>query len=112
MAEADTNAVIAEALHVSRGAVEKHVNAVFDKLVSGVVLHHPARARVVFEYSSLLVDFSKIDSCRSKTGRHVRQGVVRRGVSAGISCVVPADSVCESAARSRSFSSLSLSLSG
>lgn len=32
MAQGHTNAGIAEELYVSRSAVEKHVNAVFDKL--------------------------------------------------------------------------------
>ena len=32
MAEGHTNASIAERLHVSRSAVEKHINAIFDKL--------------------------------------------------------------------------------
>jgi hypothetical protein len=43
---------------------------------------------------------------------HVHQGAFGCEMSAGLSCAVPADSECESAARSRSFSSLSLSLSG
>ncbi len=42
----------------------------------------------------------------------VRQGVFGRGSSARLPRAVPADSVCDIAARSRSFSSLSLSLSG
>ncbi len=42
----------------------------------------------------------------------VRQGVFEWGASAALLCAVPVSSVCESAARSCSFSSLSLSLSG
>lgn len=48
--------------------------------------------------------------CRRTAG--VRQGDPGCGPSTGLSCAVPADPVSDSAARSRNFSSLSLSLSG
>ena len=41
MAQGHTNAAIAQRLHVSQSAVEKHVNAIFDKLD---LAHVPATA--------------------------------------------------------------------
>jgi hypothetical protein len=55
-------------------------------------------------------DAARDRGCDAGTAR-VRQGVFGSGVFAGLSFAVPANSVCESAPRSRSFSSLSLSLS-
>lgn len=50
--------------------------------------------------------------CLRRRTPGVRQGVFGCLVSAGLPRAVSMGSVCESAARSRSFSSLSLSLSG
>lgn len=44
MAQGFTNASIAERMHVSQSAVEKHVNAIFDKLD---LSHQPGYSRRV-----------------------------------------------------------------
>jgi DNA-binding NarL/FixJ family response regulator len=50
MAEGCTNAGIAEALHVSRSAVEKHVNAIFDKLALPPSSTHSRRILAILRY--------------------------------------------------------------
>lgn len=50
MAQGYTNASIAEHLHVSRSAVEKHVNAIFDKLGLSHVTGYSRRILAVLRY--------------------------------------------------------------
>jgi DNA-binding NarL/FixJ family response regulator len=50
MAEGCTNAGIAELLHISRSAVEKHANAVFDKLALPQTGSHSRRVLAVLRY--------------------------------------------------------------
>ncbi len=50
MAQGLTNASIAEALHVSRSAVEKHVNALFDKLSLSRATGYSRRVLAVLHY--------------------------------------------------------------
>ncbi|UGQ12080.1 response regulator transcription factor [Yinghuangia sp. ASG 101] len=52
MAEGCTNAGIAEELHVSRSAVEKHVNAIFDKLTLPRLSTHSRRILAILRYLS------------------------------------------------------------
>jgi DNA-binding NarL/FixJ family response regulator len=50
MAQGHTNATIAEQLHVSQSAVEKHVNAIFDKLDLSHVTGYSRRVLAVLRY--------------------------------------------------------------
>ncbi|WP_020575042.1 response regulator [Actinopolymorpha alba] len=50
MAEGHTNASIAAALHVSSSAVEKHVNAIFDKLELSHVTGYSRRVLAILRY--------------------------------------------------------------
>ncbi|WP_331767221.1 response regulator transcription factor [Embleya sp. NBC_00896] len=50
MAEGRTNAAIAQALHVSQSAVEKHVNAIFDKLDLSHVTGYSRRVLAILRY--------------------------------------------------------------
>jgi DNA-binding NarL/FixJ family response regulator len=50
MAQGFTNAAIAERLHVSRSAVEKHVNAIFDKLDLSHATGYSRRVLAVLRY--------------------------------------------------------------
>ncbi|MFR9726663.1 response regulator [Streptomyces sp. MS19] len=50
MAEGHTNAVIAQRLYVSRSAVEKHINAIFDKLGLPGGTGHSRRVLAVLRY--------------------------------------------------------------
>lgn len=50
MAEGCTNAGIAEFLHISRSAVEKHANAIFDKLALPQTGSHSRRVLAVLRY--------------------------------------------------------------
>ncbi len=50
MAQGYTNARIAEALHVSQSAVEKHINAIFDKLDLSHVTGYSRRVLAVLRY--------------------------------------------------------------
>ncbi|MBE1486220.1 response regulator [Plantactinospora soyae] len=50
MAQGHTNATIAEHLHVSQSAVEKHVNAIFDKLDLAHVTGYSRRVLAVLRY--------------------------------------------------------------
>ncbi|BCB81249.1 hypothetical protein Pflav_076590 [Phytohabitans flavus] len=50
MAQGHTNATIAEQLHVSQSAVEKHVNAIFDKLDLSHITGYSRRVLAVLRY--------------------------------------------------------------
>jgi DNA-binding NarL/FixJ family response regulator len=50
MAQGRTNAAIAEQLHISQSAVEKHVNAIFDKLDLSHVTGYSRRVLAVLRY--------------------------------------------------------------
>ena len=50
MAQGHTNAAIAEQLHVSQSAVEKHVNSIFDKLDLSQVTGYSRRVLAVLRY--------------------------------------------------------------
>ncbi|MCY1139880.1 response regulator transcription factor [Actinoplanes sp. Pm04-4] len=50
MAEGYTNAVIADRLHVSQSAVEKHVNAIFDKLGLADTTGYSRRVLAILRY--------------------------------------------------------------
>lgn len=50
MAQGHTNATIADQLHVSQSAVEKHVNAIFDKLDLSHVTGYSRRVLAVLRY--------------------------------------------------------------
>jgi DNA-binding NarL/FixJ family response regulator len=50
MAQGHTNAAIAAQLHVSQSAVEKHVNAIFDKLDLAHVTGYSRRVLAVLRY--------------------------------------------------------------
>ncbi|WP_168220771.1 response regulator transcription factor [Streptomyces sp. RFCAC02] len=50
MAEGHTNAAIAQRMHVSRSAVEKHINAIFDKLGLYAGTGHSRRVLAVLRY--------------------------------------------------------------
>lgn len=50
MAQGCTNASVAERLHVSQSAVEKHVNAIFDKLGLLHVTGYSRRVLAVLRY--------------------------------------------------------------
>jgi DNA-binding NarL/FixJ family response regulator len=50
MAQGHTNATIAEQLHVSQSAVEKHVNSIFDKLDLSHTTGYSRRVLAVLRY--------------------------------------------------------------
>ncbi|MEU5785407.1 response regulator transcription factor [Micromonospora lupini] len=50
MAQGHTNAAVAERLHVSQSAVEKHVNAIFDKLGLAHTAGYSRRVLAVLRY--------------------------------------------------------------
>ncbi|WP_433549909.1 LuxR C-terminal-related transcriptional regulator [Micromonospora zamorensis] len=50
MAQGHTNATIAERLHVSQSAVEKHVNTIFDKLGLLHVTGYSRRVLAILRY--------------------------------------------------------------
>jgi DNA-binding NarL/FixJ family response regulator len=50
MAQGRTNAAVAEQLHISQSAVEKHVNAIFDKLDLSQVTGYSRRVLAVLRY--------------------------------------------------------------
>ncbi|MEV5695473.1 response regulator transcription factor [Micromonospora globbae] len=52
MAQGHTNAAIAQRLHVSLSAVEKHVNAIFDKLDLGEAVGYSRRVLAILRYLS------------------------------------------------------------
>ena len=52
MAQGHTNAAIAQRLHVSLSAVEKHVNAIFDKLDLGEAVGYSRRGLAILRYLS------------------------------------------------------------
>jgi DNA-binding NarL/FixJ family response regulator len=52
MAQGHTNAAVAAKLHVSQSAVEKHVNAIFDKLDLNRAAGYSRRVLAVLRYLS------------------------------------------------------------
>jgi len=50
MAQGYTNAAVAERLHVSQSAVEKHVNAIFDKLDLSDATGYSRRVLAILRY--------------------------------------------------------------
>lgn len=50
MAQGHTNAAIAERLHVSQSAVEKHINTIFDKLDLTHTTGYSRRVLAILQY--------------------------------------------------------------